>query len=670
KGAYIGYNCPPKVPVISNPEPCKDKPLMSSHKLFQVFIRHAILKMKAHSLVTQLLILLMILLTFSTHLRNPRRMYKLDPVTLAPRDKNNRETYIYYLKHTMEQAAILREIVEKAISLNPLDSASYTACKYVKQIQELLGYVRDTCPDIHKPRVKCSTSASGSKPLGNTKNNRISQPSSSNKINKVEDQPRSVKSRKDKKNHVNKTECNDHVMQSMLDANFVSESISKIFTEVGLKWKPTGRTFTLLDNMFPLSRIISTKVVQIVLWYLDSGCSKHMTGNCSQLTNFVHKFLDTVKFGLGHNLFSVGQFCDSDLKVAFKKHTWNIRTDKQTEFVNLTLHSYDESIGIYHETSIARTLQQNGVIERRNHTLVKAARTMLIYVEALLFLWAKAPVFDEFYSPPASVDFLDPVVEAPAPVESSGTVDPTLFIKRDSKDILLMSTMDKISFFLGLQISQSPRGIFLNQTKFDLESLKKYEIESCDPVDTPMVEKSKLDKDPKGKAVDPTHYRGMAGTLMYLTSSRPYLDCTIALTTFADADHAGCQYTKRSTSGTEYIALSSCCAQVLWMRSQLTNYRLRFNKIPMYYDNKSAIALCCNNVQHSCSKHIDIIYHLIKEQVEIGVVELYFVSTKYQLAYIFTKALGRERIEFLIDKLRMRSFTPETLKQLADEAEE
>ncbi|GJT97406.1 hypothetical protein Tco_1092924 [Tanacetum coccineum] len=82
-------------------------------------------------------------------------LYKLDPVTLAP--KNNRETHIYYLKHTMEQAAILREIVEKAKSLNPLDSASYSACKYVKLIQELLGNVRDTCPDIHKPSEKLVT---------------------------------------------------------------------------------------------------------------------------------------------------------------------------------------------------------------------------------------------------------------------------------------------------------------------------------------------------------------------------------------------------------------------------------------------------------------------------------------------------------------------------------
>ncbi|GJY10142.1 hypothetical protein Tco_0378327 [Tanacetum coccineum] len=127
---------------------------------------------------------------------------------------------------------------------------------------------------------------------------------------------------------------------------------------------------------------------------------------------------------------------------------------------------------------------------------------------------------------------------------------------------------------------------------------------------------------------------------------------------FADADHAGCQDTRRSTSGSiqllgdrlvsvglkrqksaaissteaEYIALSSCCAQVLWMRSQLTDYGFGFNKIPMYYDNKSAIALCCNNIQHSRSKHIDIRFHFIKDHVENGVIKLYFVNTEYQIS--------------------------------------
>ncbi|GKB96944.1 hypothetical protein Tco_0983081 [Tanacetum coccineum] len=141
-------------------------------------------------------------------------------------------------------------------------------------------------------------------------------------------------------------------------------------------------------------------------------------------------------------------------------------------------------------------------------------------------------------------------------------------------------------------------------------------------------------------------------------------DTDMSLTAYADADHAGCRDTRRSTSGS---------AQFLGdrlMRSQLTDYGFKFNKIPLYYDNKSVIALCCNNVQHSRAKHIDISYHFIKEQVENGIVELYFIWTGYQLASIFTKPLPKERFNFLIDKLGMRSMSPEMLKHLAEETDE
>ncbi|GKB21039.1 retrovirus-related pol polyprotein from transposon TNT 1-94 [Tanacetum coccineum] len=355
-------------------------------------------------------------------------------------------------------------------------------------------------------------------------------------------------------------------------------------------------------------------------------------------------------------------------------------------------------------------------------------------------------LFDEFFSPPASVTYPVLVEKAPAPVELTGSPSSTT-VDQDAPSPMpeelheferlevweLVPRLDKVMVFTlkwiykvkldelggilknkarlvahgyrqeeGIDFKESfapvarleavwmflafaaheydrlldgckddifecPRGIFLNQSKYALESLKKYGMKSCDQVDTPMVEKSKLDEDTQGKVVDPTHYRGMVGTLMYLTSSRPDLDSAIALTAFADADHAGCQDTRHSTSGSMQLLGRQT---FLWMISQLTDYGLRFNKILMYCDNKSAISLCCNNVQHSRSKHIDIRYHFIKLQVENGVVQLYFVITEYQLADIFTKALCRERIEFLIDKLGMRSFTPETLKELADEAEE
>ncbi|GJR88536.1 retrovirus-related pol polyprotein from transposon TNT 1-94 [Tanacetum coccineum] len=302
---------------------------------------------------------------------------------------------------------------------------------------------------------------------------------------------------------------------------------------------------------------------------------------------------------------------------------------------------------------------------------------------------------------------------------SKGAVDPTLFTQKTGKHILLvqiyvndiifastdpkaceifsyemslkfhMSMIGQMPFFLGLQVSQNLGGIFINQSKFALEILKKFGMDSCDPVDTPMVDRLKLDEDPLGIPVDQTRFRSMVGSLMYLTANRPDLvfavcmyvryqasptkkhlealkrvfrylrgtinwglwypkDTAMALTAYADADHAGCQDTRRSTSGSaqflgdklvswsskkqkstaistteaEYIAMSGCCAQILWMRSQLTDYGFAFNKIPLYCDNRSAIALCCNNVQHSRSKHIDIRHHFIREQVEKGVVEL------------------------------------------------
>ncbi|GJY70661.1 hypothetical protein Tco_0474364 [Tanacetum coccineum] len=125
-----------------------------------------------------------------------------------------------------------------------------------------------------------------------------------------------------------------------------------------------------------------------------------------------------------------------------------------------------------------------------------------------------------------------------------------------------------------------------------------------------------------------------------------------------------------STTEAEYIAMSECCAQILWMRSKLTDYCLAFNNIPLYYDNKSVIVLCYNNVQHSRSKHIDIRHHFIREKVKNGVVELYFVTTDYQLADIFTKALPRERFEFLLPQLGMKSTTLKTLKRLQEEENE
>ncbi|GKA73378.1 integrase, catalytic region, zinc finger, CCHC-type containing protein [Tanacetum coccineum] len=251
----------------------------------------------------------------------------------------------------------------------------------------------------------------------------------------------------------------------------VWKPIGKVLTNIGYTWRPTGRTFTIVRNACPLTRITTTaKVplrkptalenntpkpvgtlvysrkprksktnvpdVQIVLWYLDSGCSKHMTGDRSQLTIFVNKFLGTVKFRNDH--MAKDHLCSAcamgkskkkphkpkskdtnqeklsllhmdlcgPMRVAsvngkkyilvivddYSRFTWLkcLRTDNGTEFVNQTLREYYEKVGISHETFVARSPQQNDVVERRNRTLIEAARTMLIYAKALLFLWAEA----------------------------------------------------------------------------------------------------------------------------------------------------------------------------------------------------------------------------------------------------------------------------------------
>nr|GEW61606.1 retrovirus-related Pol polyprotein from transposon TNT 1-94 [Tanacetum cinerariifolium] len=237
---------------------------------------------------------------------------------------------------------------------------------------------------------------------------------------------------------------------------------------------------------------------------------------------------------------------------------------------------------------------------------------------------------------------------------SKGSIDPTLFITKHRGDILLvqiyvddiilgstnpnlskqfeklmhnkfeMSMMGELKLFLGIQIHQSPCGIFIYQAKYAQEILIKHGMTSCDSVGTPMAMKH-LDADLSGTPIDQTKYRSMVGALMYLTASRPNIMhptyTSFELTAFSNSDHVGCLDFRKSTSGgiqflggdklvswsskkqdctlmssaeAEYVSLSTRCAQVLWMRTQLTDYGFHFDKIPMYCDSKAAIAISCN----------------------------------------------------------------------------
>nr|GEX61294.1 copia protein [Tanacetum cinerariifolium] len=528
-----------------------------------------------------------------------------------------------------------------------------------------------------------------------------------------------------------------------------------------------------------------------------------------------------------------------------------IRTKKGTKFINQVLKEYFDCAGISYQVSSIRTPQQNEVVERKNRTLVEAARTMLIFSHALVFLWAEAIAtacftqnrsiihyrfnktpyelinsrksdisflhvfralcypkndredigklgakgdigffivysidscayrvynrrtkkimetmnvsFDELSAmafeqhsskhglqsmtsgqinsgldltyAPSTITTQQPTKEAmtdPAWIESmqedllqfkrlnnhffKGTIDPMLFIRLFHDDILVvhvyvddiifgsthpryihlfsnlmkshfeMSMMGEITFFLGLQVNQSPSGIFINQSKYMLEILKKYGIKSCDPVGTPMEIKDKLDLDQNETPVDATKFRSMIGALMYLTSSRPdivhttclcaryqakptekhlkdvkrifgYLwgtvntslwyskDSSFELTGFSDADYARCKDTFKSTFG-----------GVQFLGEKLVSWSSK---------KQDSIAISCNPVQHLRTKHIAIRYHFIKEHVEKGTIELYFVKTDYQLADLFTIALPADRFNYLVRHLGMHSLSPQELDRLA-----
>nr|GFA42045.1 retrovirus-related Pol polyprotein from transposon TNT 1-94 [Tanacetum cinerariifolium] len=185
-------------------------------------------------------------------------------------------------------------------------------------------------------------------------------------------------------------------------------------------------------------------------------------------------------------------------------------------------------------------------------------------------------------------------------------------------------------------------------------------------------------------------------------------DSSFDLTAYSDADHAGCHLDRKSTSSSvqflgdklvcwsskkqncvsistaesEYVAVSSCYAQVLWMRTHLTDYGFFYDKVPIYYDSKSAIAISCNLVQHTHTKHIDVRYYFIKDRVEKGTIDLYFVGTEYQLADLFTKSLPEARFKFLVEKLGMMipgaasvawapyRLAPSEMKELAEQLKE
>ncbi|GKA47582.1 retrovirus-related pol polyprotein from transposon TNT 1-94 [Tanacetum coccineum] len=650
--------------------------------------------------------------------------YAIDVELIPLRLKKNREVHLHYIKRLKENVETLREIVEDAKVERPLDTSLASACRYTKHYQKLLEYVIGTCPKdfgphdkqnaytnlLRKKRVNfvepCETSThdtppqveyqkinltnasgipstvvkgasatSGSKPRSNTKKDRALPARSA--LKQVEAHSRMNKLNDKQENRVDSSISSKRTVEQAL---ITRDSKPKALPVK--QWKPTGRLIPL-DGQCPLVRppapTNSPNPVAsnlIVLWYLDSGCSKHMTGDRSRLKNFMKKFIGTVRFGndhfgaimgygdyvigdsvisrvyyvegLGHNLFSVGQFCDSDLEVAFRKHTcfvrnldgvdlikgsrgtnlytisvddmmrsspicllskasknkswlWHrrlnhlnfgtlndlarkdlvrglprlkfekdhlcsacqlgksrkathkpktintimevlhtlhmdlcgpmrvqsingkkyilvivddysrftwvkflrskdetpafvinllkqlqvglnktvrfVRTDNGTEFVNKVLIDYYENVGITHEKTVPRTPQQNGVVERRNRTLVEAARTMLIFSKALLFLWAEV-VATACYTQNRS---LIHTLHDKTPYELVHDKKPDLsflcifwalcYPTNDSKDLGKLKAKADIGFFVGYAPNRKGYRIYNKRTRQIMETI-------------------------------------------------------------------------------------------------------------------------------------------------------------------------------------------------------
>ncbi|GJU40576.1 retrovirus-related pol polyprotein from transposon TNT 1-94 [Tanacetum coccineum] len=333
-----------------------------------------------------------------------------------------------------------------------------------------------------------------------------------------------------------------------------------------------------------------------------------------------------------------------------------------------------------------------------------------------------------------------------------GMVDNTLFTKKKSSNLIIvqiyvddiifgstcqdmcdefakimhdefeMSMMGELNFFLGLQIKQMEDGIFFNQSKYIKEMLKKFGLEDSKPMKTPMSSDTKLTKDEECESVDSTKYRGMIGSLLYLTASRPdimfsgclcahfqeapktshleavkrifqYIKGTthlelwypkgtgIETVVYADSDHAGDYVDRKSTGGictlvgccltywfskkqtalaistteAEYVSAGKACQQALWMKQALIDYDVQIDDVPIICDNKGVIDLSKNLVQDSCTKHIEIRHHFLRDNVQKGHISIEQVPS---IADILTKPLKPESFNYLRLGLGMMEHIP------------
>nr|GEZ46523.1 hypothetical protein [Tanacetum cinerariifolium] len=747
-------------------------------------------------------------------------LLKIDVAPLAPKLQNNKTAHNDYLKHTQEETATLREIVENERLLNPPNTSLDYACKYTKRIQELLIILKQTFPCIndlgtklmdvtpinnnkrirftkHIPSsgntpiktpsstnivsnkpvlsstgVTLPTSASRSQPQGNTKKDRIRQTQSRAKKNKLEDQPRNVRPSLHNKKSVINTKAISSVLNSKLNVNsdlkcatcngclfsnnhdscvleFInsvnarvkSKSAKKLVnrkfwqphrknvTTIGHKWRPTGWTFTLVGNVCHLTWITTTAIVPLrkpipienntsnpVVTLKFLGKVKFGNDHIAKIMGYGDYKIGNVTIsrvyfveGLGHNLFSVGQFCDLDIEVAFRQHTCFIRNldgvdlltgSRVNNLYTLSLRDMMASSPICLLSKASKTksrlwyrrlshlnfgainhLARQGLVRglpklkfKKDHLCSACAigkskkkshkpksedtnqeKLYLLHMDLCgpmriesipqhTSKWTKDHPVDNIIdqlSRPVSTRlqlheqalfcYYDAFLTSVEPKTYKDALTQSCWIEAMQEELnkfeqlesfASVARLEAIRIFLTYTAHKNVvvyqmdvKTVFLNGNMKEEVYVSQSDgfVDQNNPNHVYKLKKALygLKQAPRmwyqARPIE-KHIHAVKRIFRYLRGTINWglwypKDSSVALIAFADADHAGCQDTRRSTSGSlqflgdrliswqksaaissteaEYITLSGCCAQILWMRSQLTDYGLGFNKIPM-----------------------------------------------------------------------------------------
>nr|GEX12099.1 retrovirus-related Pol polyprotein from transposon TNT 1-94 [Tanacetum cinerariifolium] len=538
-------------------------------------------------------------------------MYAIDVEAILPRCRNDREVHLDYLKHLKESVTTLREIVEEARIETPLDRSLASACLYTKHSQELLEYVVVTCPKDF--RVNSCTDASGSEPRSNTKKSRISSAKSVNK-KKVEEHPRTNKSCPKKSNRVDSSIC----------------------------------------------------------------CySKHITGDRSRIRNFVKKFIGTVRFRNDHfgAIMGYGDYVIGDSVISREAFMLCLRYKCPLPSAcrtkpSITDHGYGPVPLFLTPEQISLRIIPNSV---------PATPYLPVTNRKLKILFQ--PTFDEYLEPPRVV-------------VGSTIIEDNILAHADNDPFVNVFALELSSKASSSEDASSAESTHIYKVKLDeygdvLKNkarlvAKGYRQEDGIDFEESFTLVARINAIrifiANAASKNMTIYQ-MDVKITFLNGELKEEVYVSQPKGFLDPDHPTHVYSlKKALCGLKKAPRAwyqaSPTKKHLEALKWVFQYLRRTINWGLWYSKDTATALMayadadhagCQECSHSRSKHIDIRHHFIQEQVENGVFELYFVTKDYQLADIFTKALPRERFEFLLSRLGMKSMTPEALNFIKKE---